>query len=98
VTEVCSQHLLSKPVPPAQRGRPVPADLEALILRCLEKQPDLRPPDARSLRVALEACADAGRWTQDDARAAWKPMPVAEPEPPAAPGAPARLEVTLTER
>jgi serine/threonine-protein kinase len=39
-----------KPVPPSKlapmAGRPVPPILEELILRCLEKEPELRPRDA----------------------------------------------------
>ena len=70
VVEVCSHHLHTRPVPPSQRlgGAPVPADLEALVLRCLEKDPAARPADARALQQALRACADADAWTEDDAR------------------------------
>ncbi len=69
VMEVCSHHLRSRPVPPSDRlGAPVPADLEALILACLEKEPAARPADARALRGALRACRDAHAWSEDDAR------------------------------
>jgi serine/threonine-protein kinase len=50
----------------------VPADLEAVVLRCLEKEPGKRFPDADSLDKALAACADAGRWTEEDAAAWWR--------------------------
>ena len=73
VIEVCSHQLLTRPTPPSERrGAPVPADLEAIILRCLEKSPQDRPRDARELRAALDACADAGQWTEAQAAAWWR--------------------------
>lgn len=60
VVEMCSKHLLEKPVPPSERlGSPVPADLEALLIACLEKDRTKRPASAAALRTALLACADA---------------------------------------
>jgi len=73
VVEVCSAHLHSVPTPPSQRlGKPVPADLEALILRCLAKDPADRPPSARQLQSALATCAGVGRWTESDASMWWE--------------------------
>jgi serine/threonine protein kinase len=70
--EICAQHLHAVPVPPHQRLRsPVPADLEAVVLRCLAKRPDERFASARELSRALGACADASRWETDQARAWW---------------------------
>jgi serine/threonine-protein kinase len=76
VLEVCSHHLHVEALPPSRRvDRPVeaevPADLEALILRCLAKSPSTRPASAGELRTALNACADAGSWTEDQARVWW---------------------------
>jgi serine/threonine protein kinase len=72
VVEVCSKHLLEPPVPPSERlGRAVPADLEALILACLAKRREDRPASAPALRAALLACADAGKYDVDAARAWW---------------------------
>ena len=69
VLEVCGHHLHSMPVLPSQRlGKPVPQDLEELILACLEKDPAQRPRDARALQGALRACADARAWGEEDAR------------------------------
>lgn len=43
------------PVPPSQMRAGVPPDLERICLKCLEKRPDQRYPDARRLAEALEA-------------------------------------------
>jgi serine/threonine protein kinase len=59
VPEVCGHHLHSVPVPPSARVRsPIPAGLEQLILRCLEKQPVRRPANTDELRSALRDCLD----------------------------------------
>jgi serine/threonine-protein kinase len=49
----------------------VPADLESVLLRCLEKEPADRFPTVAALRTALLACADAGRWTAREAAQWW---------------------------
>jgi serine/threonine-protein kinase len=73
LVEVCSHHLHTKPEPPSGRiDEPVPADLEALVLECLEKDPARRPTGARELRRRLEACAAFGGWSEEDARAWWE--------------------------
>jgi hypothetical protein len=59
-------------VPPSERsGRPVPADLEEVIMVCLEKDPDRRPASARALIARLDACADRYAWSEEQARAFW---------------------------
>ena len=71
--EVCAHHLHSTPIPPSRRsGRNVPADLEAVVMRCLQKRPEDRFASAHALREALEACEDAGRWSDADADAWWE--------------------------
>lgn len=58
----------SEPVrPPSELQPGIPADLEAVVLRCLAKAPADRYPDARSLAAALGNCACAADW--DEARA-----------------------------
>ncbi|MBN1421221.1 MAG: serine/threonine protein kinase [Planctomycetes bacterium] len=70
--EIMRHHIETPPPPPSVRlGRPVAPDLEAVILSCLEKNPSRRPPDARRLIETLDACRDAGRWTQEEARRWW---------------------------
>ena len=73
VFEVCAQHLHSAPVVPSERlGRAVPADLEAIVLRCLAKSPGDRYSTATELEHALAACTSAGDWSADRARAWWE--------------------------
>jgi serine/threonine-protein kinase len=60
-------------VPPPSQLRPgVPADLEAVVLRCLEKQAAERWPTAEALAEALARCACAGDWTQAAAVDWWQ--------------------------
>jgi eukaryotic-like serine/threonine-protein kinase len=86
VFEVCLQHLTSAPIVPSERlGRTVPADLEAIVLRCLAKSPADRYPNAAELERALAACAAADQWSAARAQAWWKlradaPTPAAKSE------------------
>jgi serine/threonine-protein kinase len=54
-------HLYEVPEPLSRRRPDVPADLEAVILRCLAKEPNARFPDAESLDAALSSCGAAGQ-------------------------------------
>ena len=72
ILEVCSKHMLEAPMPPSQRlGKPLPADLEAIVLACLAKDRDARPASAAVLRTMLLACADARANDLPAARAWW---------------------------
>jgi serine/threonine-protein kinase len=71
IVELLAAHLHTAPPPMGERlGRPVPPDLEALILRGLAKAPADRPQSAAAFREALLRC-DVPPWTNDDARAWW---------------------------
>jgi serine/threonine-protein kinase len=73
VVEVCSQHLHADPVAPSQRaGVELPAELEALVMQCLAKDPADRPATALALRAAVRAAAVTPVWDEDRARAWWK--------------------------
>jgi serine/threonine-protein kinase len=72
IVEVCAHHLHSIPDPPSRRlGRPVETDLETVLLACLAKRPEDRPPSAHVLRERLRACAAAGGWTNARAAQWW---------------------------
>jgi len=71
--EVIQSHLRAFPVPPSARlGRPLPAKLEALVLECLEKDPNRRPESAQALMDRLAACDDVEPWGADEARRWWR--------------------------
>jgi hypothetical protein len=73
IVEVCSKHLLETPVAPSQRlGKPLPKDLEALMLACLAKRREDRPATAQAMRASLLACADATPYDVDVGRAWWR--------------------------
>jgi hypothetical protein len=59
-------------VPPSKRvATPVPADLEAVLLDCLAKDPSERPESARVLEARLASTTSAGRWSAADAELWW---------------------------
>jgi eukaryotic-like serine/threonine-protein kinase len=65
-------HLQQAAPPLSAPGRECPADLEAVIARCLEKNRDDRFPDATVLERALAACHCSDRWTESDAARWWE--------------------------
>jgi serine/threonine-protein kinase len=70
--EVLAHHLHTPPEPPSSRlGRPVPAELEQVLLQCLAKSVDDRPPSARSLRARFASMRTGDSWTEDDATRWW---------------------------
>lgn len=67
------KHVTEAPVPPSQRTEnSVPTDLEAIVLQCLEKDPERRPRDAEELSTLLAHCHDAHAWRRNEARAWWQ--------------------------
>jgi CHASE1-domain containing sensor protein len=70
--EVCAKHLSITPDLPSQRlGKPLPPELEALVMQCLAKEPAARPFSAEELGQRLGGLAD-GSWDQVRARAWWR--------------------------
>ena len=62
-----------KPLPPAERlEKAVSTDLAELIMQCLAKSPEQRPPSAETLDQALAGCVSAGTWTLLDAEKWWR--------------------------
>ena len=67
------QHLQASPIPPSRRTElPVPPEVDALVLACLEKDPANRPQDARELLRMMENCRGSKSWTSDRARSWWE--------------------------
>ncbi len=72
VTEILEAHLTERPTPPRARVvTDLSPQLEALILRCLEKDPSERPQSAMELRSALASCPRAGEWDMARRREWW---------------------------
>ncbi len=65
-----------EPAPPRMLRPEVPADLEAVVLRCLRRVPGERFADVRLVDQALAACACATSWGPDEAAAWWQANPV----------------------
>ena len=96
VIEMCVHHISSTPVPPGRRVAGVPEDLEALILQCLEKDPDDRPESAEILRERLLSLSSADRWSTREAKAWWAEHP---PSPTGTrSGTPSTMTVDLRDR
>ncbi len=69
---ILTKQLTETPEPPSARVETyVPADLERLILSCLEKDPAGRPQSAREMGEKLQQLKDAGAWTPRKAREWW---------------------------
>jgi eukaryotic-like serine/threonine-protein kinase len=94
VVEILSRHMLQEPASPSTHlAKPLSADLEQLVLRCLAKAPAERPSSATALRAALLACDDASRYDRAAAAAWWlEHGPALRAE---ATGAPARSPATM---
>jgi serine/threonine-protein kinase len=61
-------HVHERPaLPSSMLGRPIPADVESVAMRALEKDPGLRFATAAELALALSSCGLAGTWTFGDA-------------------------------
>ena len=65
-------HLQQAAPPLSAPGRECPADLEAVIARCLEKNRDDRFPDATVLERAMAACQCSDHWTESEAASWWE--------------------------
>ena len=71
--EVCTHHLYTDPVPPSKRcDNVIPADLEAIVMACLEKEPSKRPQTTNHLRARLWAGGTRNKWNTDRARRWWR--------------------------
>ena len=71
--EVVFHHVKTPPVPPSERVTwPIAPALEGLVLSCLAKEPEARPPSAEWLADELARCPTAQPWTAQRARTWWE--------------------------
>lgn len=70
--QVLAAHERDEVGDPSRLRTGLPGDLKGIVLRCLEKDPNDRFQDVRTLRRALNACACANRWTEERAAASWR--------------------------
>jgi hypothetical protein len=65
-------HISRVPDTPSVRlGTPIPAGLEAVVMKCLEKTREARFRSVKELDEALAALDGVGEWTREDARLWW---------------------------
>jgi len=72
LVEVCAKHVQQAPEPPSRFAEAVPRDLEAVVMRLLEKDPAARLQSATELEDALASCECATRWSRAQAEAWWR--------------------------
>ncbi len=83
--QMIARHLRNEPVPPSLRGNvEIPPALEALVLKCLAKDPAARPQSAKEFSEAL-ASLRLPEWKQSEA-AEWWDAHHPESAPGASPG------------
>jgi len=78
------QHLHTPAMAPSDRAElPIPAEVDALVLACLEKNPELRPQNATELLRMIDECRTGQSWGPGAARAWWEEhlVDLAEPAP-----------------
>jgi eukaryotic-like serine/threonine-protein kinase len=71
--ELFTMHLQAAPVPPSHRTElPIPRELDAIVLACLEKDPRHRPQDAAAVLDMLQRCRTSDPWDNELARVWWE--------------------------
>ncbi len=71
--QVLIDHVHAEPMLPSARlGRPLPKELDRLVLDCLRKKPDDRPQDAAELLDRVVAANVTGAWSNGHARIWWE--------------------------
>jgi serine/threonine-protein kinase len=80
IPAVLAAHVHEEVEPPSRWNPAIPADLEQIILNCLGKDPEGRPPNVEALEAALARCQCSGDWTAEMANEWWEQN--FAPEPP----------------
>jgi eukaryotic-like serine/threonine-protein kinase len=71
--ELFTMHLQAAPVPPSNRTElPIPRELDAIVLACLEKDPRHRPQDAAAVLDMLLRVRTSDSWDNELARVWWE--------------------------
>jgi serine/threonine-protein kinase len=70
-TAILLKQVQEDPPRPSLVAAEVPAWLESLVLRCLDRDPDRRPASAQDLEAALAAGVLPNPWTRERAAAWW---------------------------
>jgi len=66
-------HAQTRPLPPSQRSElPIPKQLEAILMKCLEKDPGNRPHSALELESELTGVRCGETWTMKRAQEWWE--------------------------
>jgi serine/threonine protein kinase len=72
VLDLYEKHLTESPIKPSQRTKnPISAELEETILRCLEKERNLRPQSVGELRALLQTSPRALDWGLESRTTWW---------------------------
>ena len=72
LVEVCSQHLHRAPDRPSSKRAEIPPIVDEIVLACLAKKAEERPPDAAALAEMLRAAQrETGEWSREEARSWW---------------------------
>jgi len=70
--QIVFAHAKESPVPPSRVRPEIPADLEAIVLKCLAKSPDDRFQTVSELEAALAETTDADGWDTHAAERWWR--------------------------
>ncbi len=70
--KVLLAHAQRQPAPLSKLRSGIPADLESIVLKCLEKKPADRYQNVSALSLALAQSSLHGKWSRDDAEQWWQ--------------------------
>ncbi len=94
--KVLFAHVNQNAEPPSKLNPDVPADLEAVVMKCLNKDPNARYADVIELEEALAATSCRDCWTQEMAADWWSGVTV-EPRGSDEPGTDQAITATIVQ-